>query len=114
MVAQLLLTGAAIRTIWLTQKAIAELFDVGIPTITKHLKSIYAEDELDRGATISKKEVVQTEGAQEAGTVGSTKRAVFLHFCLQCMVLYGIIVHEAGGYLRLSPRFRPISERGGE
>jgi hypothetical protein len=53
------------ETFWLTQKAIAELFDVGIPTIAKHLKNIYAEEELERDATISKKEIVQAEGTRE-------------------------------------------------
>ena len=45
---------------WLTQKAIAELFEVNIPAISKHLKNIYAEEELSPEATISKKETVRT------------------------------------------------------
>jgi hypothetical protein len=53
------------ETFWLTQKAIAELFDVGVPAITKHLKNIYDEDELNRDSTISKKEIVQIEGSRE-------------------------------------------------
>ena len=35
------------ETIWLTQKAMAELFDVGVPAINKHLKNIFEEGELD-------------------------------------------------------------------
>ncbi len=35
---------------WMTQKAIAELFDVQVPAITKHLKNIYDEEELTREA----------------------------------------------------------------
>lgn len=50
---------------WMTQKAIAELFDVQIPAITKHLKNIYDEEELNREATVSKKEIVQIEGSRE-------------------------------------------------
>jgi hypothetical protein len=50
------------ETFWMTQKAIAELFDVQVPAIAKHLKNIYAEEELERGSTVSKKETVQTEG----------------------------------------------------
>jgi len=53
------------ETFWLTQKVISELFGVGIPAITKHLKNIYEEEELDRDSTISKKEIVQTEGNRE-------------------------------------------------
>ena len=47
---------------WLTQKAMAELFDVNVPAVSKHLQNIYEEGELDRGATISKMETVQHEG----------------------------------------------------
>ena len=53
------------ETFWLTQKAIAELFDVGVPAIAKHLKNIYNEEELGRDATVSKKEIVQMEGSRE-------------------------------------------------
>ena len=50
------------ETIWLTQKAMAELFGVGIPAISKHLKNIFHEGELDRFSTISILEIVQKEG----------------------------------------------------
>ena len=50
------------ETIWLTQKAMAELFDVEVPAISKHLANIYSEGELQPDATISKMEIVQTEG----------------------------------------------------
>ena len=40
--------------VWLTQKAMAELFDVGRPAITKHLKSIYVDGELERNSTCAK------------------------------------------------------------
>lgn len=52
------------ETIWLTQKAMAELFDVEVPAISKHLKNIYDEGELTREATISKMETVQQEGSR--------------------------------------------------
>ena len=52
-------------TIWLTQKAMAELFNVGIPAISKHLQNIYDEGELNRDATVSKMETVQAEGERE-------------------------------------------------
>ena len=49
------------ETIWATQKAIATLFDVGVPAVSKHLNNIYNEGELFRGTTISKMEIVQAE-----------------------------------------------------
>lgn len=50
------------ETIWLTQKAMAELFDVEVPAISKHLSNIFSEGELQAEATVSKMEIVQTEG----------------------------------------------------
>ena len=47
------------ETIWLTQKAMAELFDVNVPAISKHLKNIYDENELSEKATVSILETVQ-------------------------------------------------------
>lgn len=57
---------AAVRdeTIWLTQKGMAELFGVGVPAITKHLQNIYDDGELVREATVSKMEIVQSEGGR--------------------------------------------------
>ncbi len=52
------------ETIWLTQKAMAELFDVEVPAISKHLKNVYEDGELDRKSTISKMETVQQEGSR--------------------------------------------------
>lgn len=53
------------ESIWATQKAIAQLFDVGVPAINKHLNNVYDEHELTREATVSKMEIVQTEGTRE-------------------------------------------------
>ena len=50
------------ETVWATQKAMATLFDVGVPAINKHLNNIFEEGELKKEATISKMEIVQTEG----------------------------------------------------
>lgn len=52
-------------TIWLTQKAMAELFGVGVPAISKHLANIYAEGELNENSTVSKMEIVQQEGSRK-------------------------------------------------
>ena len=50
------------ETLWLTQKAIAELFDVKVPAISKHIKNIYQEGELSEDTTISKMETVVNRG----------------------------------------------------
>lgn len=52
------------ETFWLSQKGMAELFDVKTPAISKHLQNIYEEEELDRDATVSKMETVQNEGGR--------------------------------------------------
>lgn len=45
-------------TIWLTQKAIAELFDVNVPAVSKHLSNIFEQGELVKEVTVSKMEIV--------------------------------------------------------
>ena len=52
-------------TIWLTQKQIAEVFDVNVPAISKHIKNIYKDNELEEFGTISVLEIVQNEGNRE-------------------------------------------------
>ena len=52
------------ESIWLTQKGMAELFGVESPAISKHLTNIYEEGELVRERTVSKMEIVQTEGSR--------------------------------------------------
>ena len=50
---------------WMSQKALAELFAVGVPAISKHLSNIFADGELEREATVSKMEIVRQEGNRE-------------------------------------------------
>ena len=50
------------ETMWATQKAMAQLFDVGVPAISKHLKNIYSDGELSETSTISKMETVVNRG----------------------------------------------------
>ena len=52
-------------TIWCTEKAMAALFDVGVPAISKHLANVFETGELKEDATISKMETVQQEGNRE-------------------------------------------------
>ena len=50
------------ETIWLTQKMMAELFDVGIPAINKHLTNIFESKELEENSVISILETTATDG----------------------------------------------------
>lgn len=50
------------ETIWCTQKAMAQLFGVGVPAVSKHLKNIFDEGELSPEMTISKMETVINRG----------------------------------------------------
>jgi len=50
------------ETFWLTQKAMAELFGVGVPAISKHIKNIFEEGELQEYSTVSKMETVVSRG----------------------------------------------------
>lgn len=53
------------ENVWLTQKRMAELFDVDVRTINEHLQNIYDSDELTENATIRKFRIVQEEGGRE-------------------------------------------------
>jgi hypothetical protein len=53
------------ETIWMPQKKIAELFDVNVPAVSKHLKNIFESGELSKVATVSILETVQNESGRE-------------------------------------------------
>lgn len=53
------------ETLWLTQKAMAQLFDVSVPAVNQHLKNIYESGELTADATIKKNLIVQQEGNRQ-------------------------------------------------
>lgn len=61
---------AAVReeTVWLTQKGMAELFGVGIPAISKHLKNIFEEGELRENVVVSNLEITTPHGAMPGKT----------------------------------------------
>lgn len=52
-------------TIWASQKTIAELFGVSVPTINEHIKNILSEGELDKNSTIRKILIVQNESTRQ-------------------------------------------------
>lgn len=75
------------ETFWLTQKAMAELFNVNVPAVSKHLQNIYEESELERDSTISKMETVQQEGERQV------KRTVD-HYNLDAIIAVGYRVNS--------------------
>lgn len=75
------------ENIWLTQKMMAELYDVSVPTINEHIAKIYADGELTKEATIRKFRTVQTEGAHQVS------REV-VHYNLQTIIAAGFKVNN--------------------
>ena len=50
------------ETLWCTQKAMAQLFGVGVPAVSKHLKNIFEEGELSADSVVSKMEITAADG----------------------------------------------------
>ena len=50
------------ETLWLSQKGMSKVFEVGVPAISKHLKNIFEERELDRKTVVSKMEITAEDG----------------------------------------------------
>jgi hypothetical protein len=53
------------ETVWLTQKMMAALFEVTIPTVNEHLSNLYSQGEIVKGSTIRNFRTVQKEGGRE-------------------------------------------------
>ena len=53
------------ETVWLTQEQLAELYKVNVPAVSKQIQNVFEDEELQENATISKMEIVQTEGNRE-------------------------------------------------
>lgn len=82
------------ESVWCTQKAMAELFDVGVPAISKHLKNIFESGELSENSVISKMETTASDGKKYNTTfynldaiisvgyrVNSTRATQFRQWC---------------------------------
>ena len=64
------------ETIWATQKAMAQLFGVGVLAISKHLKNIFEENELDADVVVSKMEITtQLKGKGSVSKVEADTKA---------------------------------------
>ena len=59
------------ETLWRTQKTMAQLFGVGVPAISKHLKNIFEEGELVADSVISKMETTAADGKNYTTTLFS-------------------------------------------
>ena len=75
------------ENMWLTQKMMATLYDVGLPTVNEHIKKIYADSELEEAATIRNFRIVQTEGSRQV--TRDTK-----HYSLQMIIAVGFKVNS--------------------
>jgi hypothetical protein len=76
------------ETFWLTQKLIAALFEVTVPTVNEHLANLYAREEISEPATIRNFRTVQNE----------FKRKVFSHvdfYNLDAIIAVGFRVNSA-------------------
>lgn len=75
------------ENVWLTQRMMAELYGVEVPTINEHIKKIYSDNELSEVATIRKFRIVQTEGSRKVN------RDV-KHYSLQMIIAVGFKVNN--------------------
>ncbi len=75
------------ENIWLTQKKLAQLYDVNIRTVNEHIKKIYADHELSEETTIRNFRIVQNEG-------GRTVRRKVNHYNLQMIIAVGFKVNS--------------------
>ena len=76
------------ETIWLTQKFIATLFDCSTDNISLHLKSIYADGELDEVSTTEDFSIVQVEGNRNVNRL-------IKHYNLDAIISVGYRVNSA-------------------
>lgn len=75
------------ENIWLTQKMMANLYDVGVATVNEHIKKVYDDGELTEEATIRKFRIVQNEGKRQVN------REV-KHYNLQVIIAVGFKVNN--------------------
>ncbi|HBJ85321.1 MAG TPA: cell filamentation protein Fic, partial [Verrucomicrobiales bacterium] len=75
------------ENIWLTQRMMAELYNVSIPAINQHLKRIFSDNELEPAATVKQYLIVQTEGSRQV------QRTVE-HYNLQAIIAVGFKIEN--------------------
>ena len=90
------------ETIWCTQKAMSQLFGVGVPAISKHLSHIFDEGELDKEVVVSKMEITTQHGAIEDKT--QTKEVDFYNLDAIIAVGYRVSSLKATRFRQWSTR----------
>ena len=75
------------ENIWLTQKMIATLYNVGVSTINEHIKKVFEDNELQEDVTIRKFRIVQQEGSRQVGREVN-------HYSLQMIIAVGFKVNS--------------------
>ncbi len=78
------------ETIWCTQKAMAQLFGVGVSAVSKHLKHIFEEGELDENVVVSFWEITTQHGAIE----GKTQQKETKFYSLDAIISVGYRVNS--------------------
>jgi len=78
------------ETLWLSQKGMAKVFEVGIPAISKHLKNIFEEKELEENMVISKMENTTMHGAIE----GKTQTTEINMYSLDAIIAVGYRINS--------------------
>ena len=78
------------ESIWLTQKAMAELFGVQTPAISKHLKNVFEQGELNKEVVISKMETTTQHGA----ILGKTQSSLTNYYNLDAIISVGYRVNS--------------------
>ena len=78
------------ESLWITQKAMAELFGVQVPAISKHLKKIFEEGELDEKVVVSKMEITSPHGA----IPGKTQSGEAMFYNLDAIISVGYRVNS--------------------
>ena len=78
------------QTVWLTQRQIADLYEVGVSTVNEHLANVLEEGEIEPERTIRKFRIVQTEGARQV-------RRIVEHYSLEAILAVGYRVRSTRG-----------------
>lgn len=71
------------ENIWISQKMMAELYDIDVRTVNEHIHKIFYDGELDEPSTIRIFRIVQNEGARQVGREVN-------HYSLQMIIAVGI------------------------
>ena len=78
------------KTLWLTQRQVAELFQKDVRTISEHIQNIFSEGELPADSTIRKYRIVQAEGSR-------TVERLVDHYSLDVVLAIGYRVRSPRG-----------------